>query len=300
MRPFADEPEIDPAFGDVAARQLQLDIGRGNWEPARDFLAKVDDPDDRAFYIQAASYADSLDGPVDDWLTADPRSTTPLLIRGAHAVHARQFEYAESCLSEVAVRDPADPTPWMYLTAVGRATRAGLAETERRFREAVARHRWHRMAHEHMLLQLCPKWGGSLPLLHRFAEQTVADMPPGHPLGALIAVAHLEHWLEVPDGSETGYIRDPAVVAQLVAAADRSIWHRDYVLQPGWPTPHNLFAMAFWLAGDWRSAAQQFDIIGDLATEWPWGHLGPAGRRFAAARAETVQRLRTGTPPPAR
>jgi len=86
----------------------------------------------------------------------------------------------------------------------------------------------------------------------------------------------------------------------LVAAADRSIWHRDYVLQPGWPTPHNLFAMAFWLAGDWRSAAQQFDIIGDLVTEWPWGYLGAAGRRFAAARAETVRRLRTGTPPPAR
>src|SRR4051812_10435146 len=182
MRPLADEPDIDPAFGDVAARQLQLDMRRGNWEPARDFLAKVDDPDDRGFYVQVASYVEGVDDWIDDWFAAEPRSTLPILIRGAHAVHAQQFEFAESCLSEVAERDLDDPTPWMYLTAVGRATQAGIAETERRFREAVRRHRWHRMAHEHMLLQLCPKWGGSIPLLHDFAEQTVTDMPAGNPL----------------------------------------------------------------------------------------------------------------------
>jgi hypothetical protein len=300
MWPLADDPVVDEAFGDIAARQLRLDMGRGNWEPARDFLTKVEDPDDLAFYVQAASYVEGVDDWIDDWIAAEPQASLPVLIRGAHAVHTQQLEFAESCLAEVTERDPDDPTPWMYLVLTGRARQVGIAETGRRFRQAIARHPWHRMAHEHMLLQLCPKWGGTFTEMHGFAAQALADMPAGNPLGALTAVAHLEHWLEIPDGRETAYIRKPDVVAELRAAADRSVWHPEYTLQPGWPTPHNLFAMAFWLAGDWQSAGQQFDIIGDLVTEWPWAYLGDAGRRFAVARDESYRRLRSGTPLPGR
>jgi len=315
-------PEIDEALGDRAARQLRLDLSRGNWEPARDFLIKVERFDERAFYAQIAAQVDGLENWIGEWLAAEPWSTLPLLIRGGHAVHrawrlrgaarSRQgtdrfdefFEHlklAEDCLQEVAERFADDPTAWMYLVLTGRAREVGVEETERRFRQVIVRDPWHRVAHEHMLQQLSPRWGGSAEAMHEFARRTVAEMPPGTPLGHLVAVAHIEQWLETPDGQETAYIRSPAVVADLRAAAETSIWHPNYTRWPGWPTVHNPFAMAFWLAGDWPAAADQFEAIGDLVTEWPWRHLGDPGRRFALARQETGRRLaRSGTPPPAR
>jgi hypothetical protein len=297
MWPSGDVPTVDPVMGDVAARQLSLDASRGNWQPARDFLLSVEHPDDRAFYTQAVSYVDGVEGWIGEWLAADPSSTLPLLIRGAHAIYDERLKYAEDCLVEVTERDPDDPTAWMFLVLTGRARQVGVDEAQRRFLAATDRHRWHRTAHEHMLQQLCPKWGGTLEAVHAFATDTLGDMPPGNPLGALIAMAHIEHWMEVPDGQETAYIRAPHVVAELREAAEKSVWHPDYEPRPGWPGPENTFAMAFWLAGDWPAAARQFDTIGDLVTEWPWAYLGDAGRRFAAARDEVDRRVRTGTLP---
>jgi hypothetical protein len=43
--------------------------------------------------------------------------------------------------------------------------------------------------------------------------------------------------------------------------------------------------MAFSRAGDRHAAAEQFDVIGDLATQWPWEYLDQdPGRRFSAMR----------------
>lgn len=79
-----------------------------------------------------------------------------------------------------------------------------------------------------------------------------------------------------------------AVRADLRAAADRSVRHPDYPRRPGWPLSHNAFAMAFSLAKDWTAAAEQFDAIGGLMTEWPWEYLNFAKRRFRKFRRQAL------------
>jgi hypothetical protein len=45
-----------------------------------------------------------------------------------------------------------------------------------------------------------------------------------------------------------------------------------------------MFAWAFFQAGDRRAAAEQFDAIGDLVTECPWGYAQDPVPVFEAAR----------------
>ena len=123
-------------------------------------------------------------------------------------------------------------------------------------------------------------------LMHGFAAETLAAMPAGSLLGQLVPAAHLEHWLDMPADEDHGYITSTEVRAELNAAADRSVRHPDFVRRAHWPTVHNSFAMAFALNGDWPAARQQFDIIGDLMTEWPWQYMANMERSFVRLRGQ--------------
>ncbi|GII54931.1 hypothetical protein Pth03_33200 [Planotetraspora thailandica] len=115
----------------------------------------------------------------------------------------------------------------------------------------------------------------------------VTDRDPDLPV-----VAHLEQWLDLGDEGPA-YLRSAEVRASLHEAADRSVRHAEYVRRPRWPNYHNEFAMAFALSQDWAAAADQFDLIGDLVTEWPWQYLN--GRQpdvpFLRWRTRTYQEL---------
>ena len=65
-------------------------------------------------------------------------------------------------------------------------------EAQRRFDEVVARHPWHRIAHEHMLQYRCEKWFGSHEEMFEFARATAERAPDGSLPPRLIAVAHVE------------------------------------------------------------------------------------------------------------
>jgi len=306
-------PVIDAALGDEAARRLHADLDRGDWATARDFLATVHDADDLAFYVRAAGRARGVQDWIEEWIAAEPRSILPLLVRGAHAIEwawdargsgpassvsqdqfqvfFQRLKLSENCLDEATELDPDDPTAWSLLVITGRGRQVGVDETVRRFKETTARYRWHRSAHVQMLQQFCLKWGGSHELMHGFAAQTLAEMPPGNSLGDLVVNAHLEHWLKLPVGEDEEYMRSEPVLADLHAAADKSVRHPAYQRQPGWPVIHNTFAMAFFMAGDVDAAAEQFDIIGDLVTEWPWQYqAGDPAARFAATRAAAFKK----------
>ncbi|HEX5996785.1 MAG TPA: hypothetical protein VFY84_16720 [Jiangellales bacterium] len=305
-------PTIDPALGDRAAAGLHAHLTRRDWRSSHDFLSSVDHPDDLAFYVGVASATPGLQAWIHEWTSAEPRSFLPVLVRGAHAIEwawqarggaraketsgaqfrlfAQRLKLAEDCLNEAVEREPDDPTAWALLirTAVGREL--GPAEARRRFAEAIARHRWHYRAHRLLLMQLCAKWGGSHEEMHQFADASAGAAPPGSPLGALIADAHLERWLDLPNGQDRVYMRRPDVRTALHEAADRSVRHPAYERRPGWPIAHNAFAMAFWLADEHDAAAEQFDAVGDLVTERPWYYHGEPAERFARARADSYAR----------
>jgi hypothetical protein len=304
---------IDPAMGDPIAAQLSTAAKQGDWRTISDVLSGVEHPDDHTFYVKAAAYTSGVERWVDDWVAAEPRSTLPLLVKGAHAidwawdargggradtvsaeafkVFFKRLKIAEDCLDDVTDRDRDSATPWAFLVILGRARQVGIDETRRRFEEARQRYPWHLEAHDQMLQQLCAKWGGSHELMHEFAQRTLTEMPAGSPLGRLTAIAHLEHGTELPRGENSAYLASAEVGQQLLAAAERSVRHPDYVRRPGWPVTHSAFAMMFTFAEEFAAAVEQFEVIGDLVTEWPWRYFGAPDELFIKFRKRAYAEL---------
>lgn len=302
----ASAPPFDPAYGDPDAARLREALAARNWPAAR-LVLDGREADDLAFLIDVGSAVRGCEEWLPDVVRADLRDTLPLLLYGARtvrwawdartdalardvsrdrfAVFHERLRVAEDCLQDVVRRRPDDTTAWYRLLTVARGLELGRDEARRRFERVVERQPHHAGAHREMLQQLCAKWGGSHELMHAFAEESVAAAPVGNPLGHLVAQAHLEQWVHL--GSTSGaYFRASQVAASVNAAADRSVRHPGYRRGPGWPMVHNPFAMVFSVAGDQAAAAEQFRVIGDLATRMPWGHFtGDPRRTYEKRRA---------------
>ncbi|MFG2041300.1 hypothetical protein [Dactylosporangium sp. NPDC048998] len=209
---------------------------------------------------------------------------------------------AEYCLQEVVRREPANVTAWTGLITVARGQQLSADEQRRRFDAAVAHDPDNYRAHTAMLQNLCPKWGGSPEGVRAFAERAARDAGEGSRLGTLVALAHLEHWVDLDDAPGRDYIRSAAVRESLNDAARESVRHRRYVRRRDWALDANAFAVAFLVAGDDEAAAMQFLAIGDLVTEFPWRYPRRTGgslpvRRHGRQRPHGLVR-RTGPAPP--
>jgi hypothetical protein len=305
--PTATVP-IDPDFGDPELARMRQALAAGDWPTASGILERAGGPDDLAAFVDVARSVPGCEAWLPDVIRADLQSTLPLLLYGARVtgwawdartgalaeyVSQDQFQVfwerlaiAEDSLQGVVRREPHNATAWYELVIVARGLELGTDEARRRFDEVVARHPEHIRAHQQMLQQLCLKWGGSHEAMHAFARNAMLGAPEGSPLGHLVAIAHLEHWLYLTrDKPANRYLRSRDVLASLHEAANRSVRHPGYRRQRDWPSFHNIFAMAFALAGDRHAAAEQFDIIGDLVTEWPWEYLDrDPGRKFRELR----------------
>jgi hypothetical protein len=301
---------VDPCLGDDTARRLRDAAARGDWPAVSSLLTPVEDQDLRAFYVGVLAERSGPQPWLGQWLAAQPQSALPYLVKGAHAIQwaweargrgsastvsqeqfaafFQRLKVAEDNLDAAVDRDPDDATAWAELitTAIGR--QLGLAEAERRFGEVVARHRWHGSAHARMLQQKCAKWGGSNQLALEFARSTVAQMPPGCSLGSMVAVAHYEAALS-SDGRIEDHLSRPDVLAEVHAAADKSVRHPGFRRIPGHQTADGWFALVFHLAGDQTAAAERFDAIGDLPTELPWGYYRDAARAYGQYRAKAYR-----------
>ncbi|MEV4704615.1 hypothetical protein [Actinoplanes sp. NPDC049316] len=308
MWPFrgkAPKVVFDDNAGDETARMLDAAARRGDWRTVGATLDRVTDTDLRNFYLGVVTDLEGAQPWIDEWVAAEPGSALPYLVKGCHftawaweartskqakyvsqeqfAVFFRRLKVAEDNLDEALARDPGDANIWAQLiqTAIGR--QLGLPEAERRFKEVTARHRWHRSAHHKLLQQKCAKWGGSDELALTFARDTVAEMPPGCSLGSLVAVAHFEQHLQDPGER---HLRRPEVVAEIRAAAEKSVLHPAFRDGPGHRAAHGWFALALTLAGDHRAAVAHFDAIGDTPTRMPWEYFPSPARTFTQAKEE--------------
>ena len=303
-RPAAPGPATDPAAGDADARQLLDDALAGRWPEVQSRLEAAG-PMDREFFIDVVSDLPGRPGWLDEWVQSRPDSPVALLVRGAHGVRwawaARgggrastvaedawevffdRLQAAERDLLAAARRDPADPTPWTNLLISGRGLQISLEETTQRFEKAIERERWLPYAHDQMLQKVCAKWSGSSEMMFLFARDTSAEAPEGASVHKIVPLAHLEEWLERSGPPE--YFRDRSVQAELVEAADRSVFSGRFGTEKQSMYALQTFAMAFHLAGDRDRAAQLFSRIGDVAVEFPWYYLGDPAAAFSRARA---------------
>ncbi|MBX6751146.1 MAG: hypothetical protein IRY85_16015 [Micromonosporaceae bacterium] len=216
----------------------------------------------------------------------------------ARYVSAAQFEAfhkhlreAEQILIWVCARDPSFVPAWAERVTIARGLGLGQAETRRRY-DHVTRHDPHNLVAQRSLLQeLCPKWHGSLPVMHAFAAECAAAAPPGAPNAALVVAGHLEHCL----GESTRKIKEhfaiPAVRQEIMAAAERSVLHPSFDRGFGWVYAMSMFALAFSLLEEWALAKRCFLELGPCASEAGWEYLdNNTAAVFVRNRARALER----------
>ncbi|MFE3327752.1 hypothetical protein [Streptomyces sp. NPDC059176] len=211
-------------------------------------------------------------------------------LRAEH-VSREQFEEfhaylrrAEALLIDVCAVEPDNALAWYLRLVTARGLQLGQSEARRRYDRLTEHHPDHWAARGALLQQLCPKWGGSWEAAFGFAREVAATAPPGSPSHAVIAQVHLERWMDLGGREGTAHLKDPAVRAELHAAAAASVFHPQFRAGFHWVSAHNYFAAAHCLAGRHGDAAPHFRALGDAATEHPWDYVGTPAAEFTRHR----------------
>ncbi|MDX3851267.1 hypothetical protein [Streptomyces sp. AK02-01A] len=289
-------PQFDPYVSMPALTALRTAVQAGDWQATGAFFDSLTDEDDRAY---ASSLVSELDGserflervvaelptaPLPRTLLADRYVVIGWRIRSSsRAQHVsrdqfRQFHTwlrrAEQLLIEVCAEHPGYALAWNARILSARGLELGQSEARRRYDRLSETHPHHYAAQSQLLQQLCPKWSGSWEALHGFARERTAAAPPGSHTGALVAQAHIEHWLELDSGADDRYLKDPAVRDELLAAAAVSVLHPDFRGGHYAISSHGYFAAALSLGGHHAEAAPHFRALGNNAASSPWSYLG--------------------------
>lgn len=288
-------PRVDADSWDTDLAGMRAAAGRRDWADLRERLGAVPDGQERTWLLGRVVDVDGIERWIPAVVEAEPDSALALLVSGARRVswaweartgarakHVSRDQFqtfherlrvAEEELYEVAGREPGWVAPWYFLQMAGRGLQVGQDIARLRFEAAVSRCPGHLGAHEQQLQQVCAKWSGSHEEMHGFARTSMLKGPEGSPLGELVALAHLEHWLDLDRGEDAAYIRRPDVVAELHEAADRSVRHPAYERPRDWIPTFNTFAMAFSLAGEKKAAAEFFKALEGRVTNFPWQYV---------------------------
>jgi hypothetical protein len=309
LDPAAAHPELGVlrsalAVGDWGAGRAVLDVaplpGRTwllHWaaedrgfEDLLRYVLQVDPSDSTAAALLALTLIDSA------W-QARGRAHAEDVSADRFAVFRDRLRQAELVLIDAAARTPQDPAVWSARLMTARGLHLGLAEIDRRYARLTAAAPDDLAGQEQYLQSLCPKWYGTWELAHGWAWRTLQAAPPGALQGALVARAHLEHWLELSGSDRAAgqaYLSSAVVRDELYQAAHRSVWHPDLRGGPGWVPAASVFAMVFSLMGDHAAAAPTFELLGDFAGTRPWDYLGPDVAGTVRERRRLALRVAAG------
>ncbi|WP_426504979.1 hypothetical protein ACPPVO_45805 [Dactylosporangium sp. McL0621] len=178
---------------------------------------------------------------------------------------------AERVLADAVAIDPANSAAWTERITTARALSLGPDESRRRYERAAEHCDTPYRAQVQLLQNLCPKWGGSFPEVHAFAERCLTGAEPGSLSGAIAANAQLEQALQ------ENYVRDirqylarADVRRRLEAAAERTVLHADFAPGHGWVNAHSAFAAAFSLGGHIAAARPHLQALGPFVAPYGW------------------------------
>ncbi|MFJ4920259.1 hypothetical protein [Streptomyces sp. NPDC088725] len=288
------------ALGDKRVLALVESADAGDWQAVKAGLAPFDLGRDHHVLDQLADWSG-----VEEWIGRaveedKEHRATALLISGARHVAwgweartAKRAKYvtqeqwrvfherlhiAEEQLFEAAELRPEWVTPWRRLLTSGRGMSLGLAVNETRLDAALRRDPLDLETHIDWVAQLQPRWGGEPGQALAFARDALARAPQGHRLGCVIALAHIDEWVESDSGD---CLETPEIQAELRAAADHSILHPAYVRQPGWQHDFNVFAMALSLADERHTVRRVFKALDGAYSRWPWNYFAEPEEQFA-------------------
>ncbi|MDR6975254.1 hypothetical protein J2X68_001938 [Streptomyces sp. 3330] len=291
------------ALGDTRVLALVEAARAGDWETVRAVPAPFDLGRDHQVLGVLAEVAG-----VQDWIGRAVQEdkehrATALLISGARhivwgweartaarAVDVTQEQWrvfherlavAEEQLLEAAELRPEWVTPWRRLLTSGRGMSLGSVVNETRRDAALRRDPLDLETHIEWVSHLQPRWSGEPGQALAFARKAFAAAPDGHRLGCVIAMAHIEEWVE---SERQGHLDTPATQEELRQAARRSILHPAYERRPGWQEDFNIFAMALALSAESVVAPRVFHELGGAWTPWPWKYMAQPEKAYARFR----------------
>lgn len=304
-------PPVDPFAGDPATRRIAELGAAGRWQEVHEFLESVRDWRARNHYLLALK-ADGWPRWIDEWLSTRPDSSLPWLVAGRQrtnwAWEARGSGRAESVkqdawpvfqarlvqadreLAKAANLDEADPTPVAQSIWVAMGLSLGQAEARRRFEAAQRRQHLNQGACVAMIQATARKWGGSHEAMFEFARWVSRESPEGSPGHKVIALAHIEGWMDAPGEARGRYFLDPGVQAEVRAAASRSVWSPRFPADAASWGDRNVFAFCFSLMEDHQAALAQMELIGSRITETPWHYqdFRQPGKAYEVARQRAL------------
>ncbi|MGW0189223.1 hypothetical protein ACWDV7_26145 [Streptomyces sp. NPDC003362] len=299
--PYDTLPELLP---------LRTAARGGDWAAVRAYFASLDSPEKVTYAVGLLAEEDGVEAMLERVAAehpADPLPRTLLADRyvrigwairsDLRAQHVSRDQFAqfhdwlrkaEQILIEVCAQHPWYAPAWTVRLITARGLQLGQAEARRRYDRLSAHHPHHYPAQMQLLQQLCPKWSGSWDAAHGFAREATTAAPDGSHTGALVALAHLERWLDLDGAEGTAYMRGVPVRDDLRFAAQVSVLHADY--RPGWHWigAHSAFAMAFSLGGHFEDAHRHFAVLGDRASEFPWSYLSDPKAAFIKYRKSAL------------
>ncbi|MER5600563.1 hypothetical protein [Streptomyces sp. NPDC002265] len=285
----------------------------GDWPAVRAFFNGLDSADQVSYASGLLSDIDGVEGFLERAVAELPHDPLPrtLLARryigigwgirsAARAKHVSRDQFdrfhawlrkAEQILIEVCAEQPAYAPAWTARLITARGLELGQAEARRRYDRLSGHHPHHYRAQLQLLQQVCPKWSGSWDDAHGFARECATRAPDGAVNAALVAEAHIEHWLDLDSGADTAYLRGLPVRDDLRFAAQVSVLHRDH--RPDWNTvgAHSTFAMAFSLGGHFEDAAPHFAALGNTVAKSPWDYLPDWRNQFTKFRKSALATL---------
>jgi hypothetical protein len=298
-------------LGDRAAHYFRRELDEGRWQEYHDFLVALPDTRHRDFYLQNLIPKGGPRPWVGEWAAARPESALPLIFRGrgkttwaweargngraktvkedAWPVFHQRLVDADRDLARAAAIDATNPLPHAHSIWVAMGLSLGQVEVQRRYAEVERREKLNGAAGVAMVQATARKWGGSHEGMFEFARSVSARAQEGHSAHKLVALAHIERWLDLPKEQRPTYFHNEAVKAEIRAAADRSVRSPLYAYGLFEPLDRNPFTMCFYLMRDYEEQLEQMRLIGPHITGSPWGYLGKAGRAYERARQEALE-----------
>ncbi|MFF1543555.1 hypothetical protein [Streptomyces sp. NPDC058291] len=304
--PSSSGPTFDPYDNTPELIPLRTAAQAGDWPAVRAFFAGLASVDELASASSLLADIAGVENLLERAVAEDPGDPLPRALlaeryvyigwdirSGARAQHVSQDQFAqfhdwlrraEQLLIEVCAEHPDHAPAWTARLMTARGLQLGQAEARRRYDRLSARHPHHYRAQTQLLQQVCPKWGGSWEAAHGFARECATAAPDGSNSAALVALAHIERWLDLDSGEDAAYMRTPSVRDDLRYAAQVSVLHPAH--RPDWNSigAHNAFAFAFSLGNHWADAAPHFAFLGDRASESPWYYLPDKTSSFLKCR----------------
>lgn len=195
-------------------------------------------------------------------------------------VFYERLRIAEEHLLEAAELRPDWVTPWRHLLTSGRGMSVDDSAQEARLAAGLRRDPLNLSLHLEWVSHLQPRWGGEPGQALEFARKAFAGAPDGHRLGCVVAMAHIEDWVE---SDNRDCLQQPRIRTELREAAERSILHHAYERDLGWQGDYNIFAMALSLAGS-STASNVFRELEGAYTEWPWTFMADPQKVYARFR----------------